>query len=160
DLSKSAAIVSIVRRIPRLLGYGYEYTSQAIVSDNTAAKSLWWQLLSGTVGLDGRPGTRAPHIWVEYQGKRLSTLDLFGKGFVLLVGSDGDAWCKAVPTVVARLGIDLVAYRIGPAGDLLDSKNRWKSRSGISAQGALLVRPDGFVAWRTRKQSGDLELEL
>jgi putative polyketide hydroxylase len=160
DLSKSAAILSLVRRIPRLLGYGYEYASQAIVSDKTSAKSLWWQLLSGTVGLDGRPGTRAPHLWVEYQEKRISTLDLFGKGFVLLVGSDGDAWCKAAPTVAAQLGIDLVAYRIGPAGELLDATNRWKSRSGISAQGALLVRPDGFVAWRARKQSGDPELEL
>lgn len=160
DLRKSAAILSFVRRIPRLLGYGYEYTSQAIVSDHTSAKSLLWQLLSGTVGLDGRPGTRAPHIWVEYQGKRVSTLDLFGKGFILLVGSDGDAWCKAASTVAARLLIDLVAYRIGPAGELFDSTNRWKTRSGISAQGALLVRPDGFVAWRARKQSGNLELEL
>lgn len=160
NLRKSAAILSIVRRMPRLLGYGYEYTSQAIVSDHTSAKSLLWQLLSGTLGLDGRPGTRAPHIWVEYQGKRISTLDLFGKGFVLLVGPAGDAWCKAASTVAARLSIDLVAYRIGPAGELFDSTNRWKTRSGISAQGALLVRPDGFVAWRARKQSGNLELEL
>jgi 2-polyprenyl-6-methoxyphenol hydroxylase-like FAD-dependent oxidoreductase len=160
DLSKSATILSIVRRIPRLLGYGYEYASQAIVPDNTSAKSLWWQLLSGKVGLDGRPGTRAPHIWVEYQGKRLSTLDLFGKGFVLLGGSDSDAWCKAACTMAARLGIDLIAYRVGPTGDLIDTQNRWKSRSGISPQGALLIRPDGFVAWRTRKQSGDLEQEL
>jgi putative polyketide hydroxylase len=133
NLSKRAALLSAVQRIPRLLGYGYEYASQAIVSDNTSAKSLLWQLLSGTLGLDGRPGTRAPHIWVEYRGKRISTLDLFSKGFVLLVGSDGDAWCKAASTVAARLEIDLLAYRIGPTGDLLDSKNRWKSRSGISA---------------------------
>jgi hypothetical protein len=160
NLRKSANILSIVRRIPRLLGYGYEYASQAIVSDNTSAKSLLWQLLSASVGLDGRPGTRAPHLWVEYQGKRISTLDLFGKGFVLLVGSDGDTWCEAASTVAACLGIDLVAYRIGPAGELLDPKNRWKSKSGISSQGALLVRPDGFVAWRSRKQSGNPQQEL
>jgi len=161
NLNRRAAIFAMLRRAPRLLGYGYEYVSQAIVSDNRSAKSLVWQLLSGTLGLDGRPGTRAPHLWVEYQGKRISTLDLFGKGFVLLVGSDGDAWCKAASAATVHLMIDLVAYRVGPEGcDLLDSKNRWPSRAGISAQGALLIRPDGFVAWRVRKQSGDLQQQL
>ncbi len=153
----------IFRRIPRLLGYGYEYTSAAIISDSKARpKSLLWQLLSGNglLGLDGRPGTRAPHLWVTCQGKRISTLDVFGKGFVLLTGSDGEAWRKNAPVVAERLGIDLSVYRIGPDGDLRAPAKSWQARAGISAQGVLLVRPDGFVAWRARKQPADLQQEL
>ena len=32
----------------------------------------------------GQPGTRAPHLWVEKGGARVSTLDLFERGWVLL----------------------------------------------------------------------------
>jgi 2-polyprenyl-6-methoxyphenol hydroxylase-like FAD-dependent oxidoreductase len=157
------SILALLRRIPRLLGYGYEYASPAIISEPGARpKNILRQLFSGTglLGLDGRPGTRAPHIWIEKQGQRISTLDLFGKGFVLLAGSDGNAWCKAASTVAVDLGIDLTAYSIGPAGDLLAPNKAWQASAGISARGALLIRPDGFVAWRSKKQTGDLQQEL
>jgi putative polyketide hydroxylase len=154
-------MLGLLRRIPRLLGYGHEYTSQAIISDGTTApKGILRQLLSGPLGLDGRPGTRAPHVWVECQDKRISTLDLFGTRFVLLAGPDGTAWCKAASTVAARLGIELAAYRVGPDGDLVDMENHWKSRAGIQTSGALLVRPDGYVAWRARRLVSDPWKEL
>jgi putative polyketide hydroxylase len=50
--------------------------------------------------------------------------------------------------VAAKLGIALAAYRIGPDADLLDPENGWRTRMGMGASGVLLVRPDGFVAWR------------
>jgi putative polyketide hydroxylase len=68
------------------------------------------------------------------------------KGFVLLTGSEGDAWCKGACSVAVRLGIDLAVYRIGPAGDLLARQKHWLASAGITAKGVLLVRPDGFVA--------------
>jgi putative polyketide hydroxylase len=157
------SITALIRRIPRLLGYGYEYTSAAIIADPKArARPFLWQVISGTglLGLDGRPGTRAPHLWVEYQGKRISTLDLFGKGFVLLAGPDGGAWQKSAADVACHLGLDLAAYRIGPTGDLVAPQRRWLANAGIAAKGAILVRPDGFVAWRARKQPADLQREL
>jgi len=157
------SLFALIRRMPRLLGYGYEYTSPAIMlAPGARPKSFLWQLLSGRglLGLDGRPGARAPHLWVERQGQRISTLDLFGKGFVLLTGPEGDAWCQAASAVAARLGLDLVVYRIGPAGDLLAPRHAWSASAGISDRGALLVRPDGFVAWRSRGQSGDLQQQL
>ena len=43
----------------------------------------------------GRPGSRAPHVLVPRDGERVSTLDLFGEGFVLLAGADGAAWRAA-----------------------------------------------------------------
>jgi putative polyketide hydroxylase len=157
------SIFALIRRMPRLLGYGYEYASPAIMAEPGARpKNLLWQLFSGTgfLGLDGRPGTRAPHIWVEKQGERISTLDLFGKSIVLLTGSDGDAWFKAASAAAGHLDIDLVTYRIGPAGDLLSTRKAWQASAGISAQGALLIRPDGFVAWRSKKQVGNPQGEL
>jgi hypothetical protein len=42
----------------------------------------------------------------------------------------------------------LVAYRLAADGDLLDREDGWQTKLGMSAAGALLVRPDGFVAWR------------
>ncbi len=123
----------------RILGYGYQYRSQAIISEDKAVKR---------VELDGRPGTRAPHIWVEKQGQRLSTLDLFGHDFVLLTGQEGAAWCEAAQEIASRFNVPLTAYRIGFQGDLLDPMNCWQQKAGIKADGALLVRPDGIVAWR------------
>lgn len=158
SLNKSLLRVpGFLRRIPWLLGYGYSYTSQAVISDGKSSfRGLLGQLLSGTPGFDGRPGTRAPHVWVEHQGRRISTLDMFGQRFVLLAGPAGAAWCRAASTVAARLNIDLSACCVGPAGDLLDRGHRWQTGTGISAQGAVLIRPDGFVAWRACKQPPDV----
>lgn len=136
----------------KLLGYGYQYQSRAIIPDGRR------KARSGD--LDGRPGTRAPHAWVERQGQRVSILDLFGHSFVLLAGHDGAAWREAACKAAACQNIDLVAYSVGPEGDLRDPESHWQMKAGISARGALLVRPDGFVAWRTSEQSGDLQQEL
>jgi hypothetical protein len=43
-----------------------------------------------------------------------------------------------------------VAYRVGPDGDVQDTDSEWQARAGIQADGAILVRPDGFVAWRSQ----------
>ena len=97
----------------------------------------------------GRPGTRAPHVWLDRDCQRLSTLDLFDGRFVLLTGAGGFAWREAAAAVAARLGIELAAYRIGQDADLLALESGWQAKLGISSEGAVLVRPDGFVAWRS-----------
>ena len=96
----------------------------------------------------GRPGTRAPHMLLERNGKCLCTCDLFGEHFVLLAGADGAAWRDAALQVANRLGIRLVARRIGAGADLVDVDGRWPSAYGVRASGAVLVRPDGLVGWR------------
>jgi putative polyketide hydroxylase len=96
----------------------------------------------------GRSGTRAPHMLLERNGKRLCTCVLFGEHFVLLSGADGAAWRDAALQVANRLGVELVARRIGAGGDLEDVDGRWPSAYGISSTGAVLVRPDGLVMWR------------
>lgn len=127
---------------PQALGYGYEYHSSAIISESQKSQPE---------RIDGHPGTRVPHLWIEHQGQRLSTLDLCGTGFLLLAGPAGAAWCKAARTLAQRLDLALTAYSLGPAGDLLDPEQCWPEKAGISTSGVLLVRPDGFVAWRANE---------
>lgn len=97
--------------------------------------------------LTGQVGTRAPHVWLESaDGERHSTLDLAGPGFTLLTGPDaqgGDAWQRAAE------GLAVTVRRIGPHAALRDVDGRWPAQVGLSADGALLVRPDGFVAARS-----------
>jgi len=96
----------------------------------------------------GRPGTRAPHIWLEREGKRLSPFDLFGLHFVLLCGEDGEPWRNVAHTLAIRFRLTLESYRVGRTGDLFDPDEHWYAAYGMTPQGAVLVRPDGFVAWR------------
>jgi putative polyketide hydroxylase len=101
----------------------------------------------------GRPGSRAPHVWIQQRGRRISTLDLFRGAFVLLAGPDAIAWFDAAPRAAAPFaGLQLDAHRIVDDG--------FAAAYGISAAGATLVRPDGFVAWRSKSSAGDLEAEL
>ena len=99
--------------------------------------------------LNGLPGSRVPYLWIERQGQRISTLDLFDGRFVLLTGAGEAAWNEAAATVAERLGIKLAVYRNGPHADLLAMDTAWEVQLGISSEGAVLIRPDSFVAWRS-----------
>lgn len=76
---------------------------------------------------NGQPGTRAPHAWIE-PGR--STVDLFRRGWVLV--ADHPQWEEAAAGLAVR-------YERVEQLDLF----------GLSAKGASLVRPDGYVAWRS-----------
>ena len=88
----------------------------------------------------GRPGTRAPHVWLERNGEKISTLDLFGRNFVLLAGPEGKSWRDSATACVQ-------VVVIGEDG-IVDPENAFPSAYGITSSGAILVRPDGFVGWR------------
>jgi hypothetical protein len=128
---------------------GYRYRSEAILSEDAASPSLDGIELLEHLELNGLPGTRVPHLWVERDGQRISTLDLLNGRFILLTGADGAAWCEAAAVLAAEQGIGLAAYRIGPDADLLDLEHGWSTKFGVSSEGAVLLRPDGFVAWRS-----------
>jgi putative polyketide hydroxylase len=94
--------------------------------------------------LTAQPGTRAPHRTVTLEGRTVSTLDLYGRNFVLLAAEQGAAWISAANHVTQRLDVPIDAYRFGE--DLSEAEGA--SAHGLGADGAVLVRPDGFVAWR------------
>jgi putative polyketide hydroxylase len=153
-----------IKKISLSSGHGYCYTSRAICEEDTSPLGGWtwrpWNFPSMFLSIDGRPGRRAPHVWVEHQGKRISTLDLFGKSFVLLAGADGSSWLDAAKEVSSALGVNVAAYCVGPEGDLVTAKGSFESAAGISSRGAILVRPDDFVAWRERRQPANYQAEL
>ena len=69
----------------------------------------------------GRPGSRAPHVFLDRAGRRISTLDLFDGQWVLLTGAEGSAWISAANKIPAAAEFSLICHRIGPEGDLQDS---------------------------------------
>jgi putative polyketide hydroxylase len=97
---------------------------------------------------------------VERAGAAVSTLDLVGRGFLLLAGPRGEAWGSAAQGAAEALGVDVDAYRVGSGGDLGDPDGGFAEVYGMGADGAVLVRPDGFIAWRTKEACDDAEAEL
>ncbi|KAH8653939.1 FAD-binding monooxygenase-like protein [Tricladium varicosporioides] len=155
-------IMGLIRRLHIMSGFGYTYSSRVVAKENTwpLGGITWraWSMPSMLLDLDGRPGSRVPHTWIEKEGKRVSTLDLVGKGFVLLAGSGGQSWVGAVQRASEKVGgVDVLAFAIGPEGDIIDAKCEFEVAAGISSTGALLVRPDGFIAWRERRMPIDCQ---
>lgn len=91
----------------------------------------------------GQPGTRAPHLWVTRGEERLSTLDLFQGGWVLL--AEDEHWSAAATGASARLGIKLECLRVG-VDVRPDDPEAFRTAFGLATTGASLVRPDGYVA--------------
>jgi 2-polyprenyl-6-methoxyphenol hydroxylase-like FAD-dependent oxidoreductase len=101
----------------------------------------------------GQPGSRAPHLWLIYNGRRVSTIDLMGH-HLLLAGAEGSQWIDAAREAAQQCnGLALDAYCVGR--DLADPGGHFPETYGISDGGASLIRPDGFVAWRSTAQVKD-----
>lgn len=99
------------------------------------------------------PGSRVPHAWLNTRlpGKQFSTMDLVGHGvFCLLTGIGGQQWKVAAEAAARTLGIEVRAYSIGWGQDYEDVYFDWARRREISDYGCVLVRPDRFVAWRSK----------
>ncbi|GDY31055.1 FAD-dependent oxidoreductase [Gandjariella thermophila] len=126
--------------------FGYRYDSAAVLADGPAPDGP----VEDPRKPSGHPGLRAPHVWLDRAGTRLSTLDLCHDAFTLLVGPDGAEWTTAARTAAGSCGVDLRTHHIGV--ELTDFEDRWLAAYGVTRTGATLVRPDGFVAWR----AGDL----
>lgn len=108
------------------------------------------------------PGARLPHVWVEYQGRRVSTLDLCGHGrFTLLTGIGGDDWVNGARVLSASLGVEVATVTIGPSGcDAMDIYADWYRACEVEEDGCILVRPDHHVAWRAATLSDNATADL
>jgi 2-polyprenyl-6-methoxyphenol hydroxylase-like FAD-dependent oxidoreductase len=124
---------------------GHHYRSGAILNepDDTAL------VYADPFKSRGLPGTRAPHFIIERDECRKSSLDLYGSGFVLLCGPDGDAWLNAAQQLASPV---LTVHQIDVPGSWRDPAKVFAKTYGVSSAGAVLVRPDGFVAWRAKTE--------
>ena len=101
------------------------------------------------------PGTRAPHVELSQSGTAVSTLDLVGINFILMTGHDGAGWHSPVAAAGGKFGIKIECHQVLRAasqGGLVDLHGDhavpFCAQYGIEPSGAVLVRPDGYVAWR------------
>ena len=136
--------------------FGAHYESAALVPDGTALPAVANPITEHVPS--ARPGSRAPHVWLERDGIRLSTIDLFGRAFVLLAGPAGKAWRDSARAAAEGLGVPIEAFTVGD--ELHDPENAWTSAYGVDADGAVLVRPDAHIAWRCRSGVPDPGGEL
>lgn len=137
---------------------GYRYARGAVLGVDPALP-----VVPEGMALTGEPGTRAPHMWLRRDGRRVSALDLYEKSFVLLCDARYPDWRAAAQQVAKRLSVPLEAFGIGsvPGADLVPEDGAdWAASHGTSAEGAVLVRPDGFVAWRSETAAADPEATL
>ena len=112
--------------------FGVRYLSSAVVGGRLA-------------------GQRAPHAWVTVQDRRISTLDLFADRLTLLTGPDGERW-RAEAAELADEGVPIVSYSVGR--EFADPDGAFAAAYGLGSGGAVLVRPDGYVAWDSAYSSG------
>lgn len=116
--------------------HGQVYRSAAVAPPPDDGGGSWELTPSG------RPGTKAPHVWLRKDGRTISAVDLYGDGFVLLAGPEGQKW----PQAAQRSGARIRAYVVGRDVHPCDADPC--AVYGIGPAGAAVIRPDGFVAWR------------
>lgn len=137
------------------VGFGYTYESEALVADGTPSR--WSRDPLDTFHPSTRPGGSLPDTWVETLVGRVALGDIVGRGrLVLIAGEKGQAWRDAADRIADERGIALDAFIIGGTkGDWLDIRGNWARAREHGPSGAILVRPDRFIAWRAMELAAD-----
>lgn len=92
------------------------------------------------------PGHHLPHMWLQKGERRASTRDLLVKDKCVLFATTKEPWSK--------LSSDLVHVEIidGAKENWEDVDGKWGELCDVSSNGAVLVRPDGIVLWKSKEQ--------
>lgn len=89
---------------------------------------------------------QAPQPQPSHQTTITSTLDLFGTNWVLLTEDSRYDWDAMIAS--KALGIKLDVVLVGKDCKF-ENEDTFRKAFGVRQTGAVLVRPDGIVAWRT-----------
>jgi 2-polyprenyl-6-methoxyphenol hydroxylase-like FAD-dependent oxidoreductase len=142
---------------------GYAYRRGAVIPEDTPMPE------AANPVTDYRPttwpGARLPHFWVSREGGPPTAIHdvLPPESYVLLTSPAGKAvWQAALSEAAAGLAMPVACFSIGPPGeaDLADAEGAWQRLSEVEPTGALLVRPDAHVAWRSRQAPASPAEEL
>ncbi|KAI4595199.1 hypothetical protein KJ359_007175 [Pestalotiopsis sp. 9143b] len=137
---------------------GPRYTSGAIVQE--ASKSATHeQTFDDPFNPSVQAGSRLPHVKLldtRIPTRKASTLDLVKHNFVLLAVNADSPWFKAAGSLSLEIDGFVVNNESSPFRDV---NNQVRKVTKLIDGAALLVRPDGFIAWRAPAvESGHLEL--
>ncbi|MFT5042467.1 MAG: hypothetical protein ACI8TX_003454, partial [Hyphomicrobiaceae bacterium] len=131
------------------LHLGFRYDQGALVADGSPEPPPATSV--GDYTPSTRPGSRMPHATILREGQTASTLDLVDQeNFTVLAGPTWQAWADAA----RQLGLPCVAE----GRDFQDVDGGWAAVRGIEDSGALVLRPDGHVAWRAQSDTATDEL--
>jgi hypothetical protein len=125
--------------------FGAAYASRAVVPDGTAPPQLANPITDYVPS--ARPGARAPHIVFGHAGRERSTINVVGQGFALLTAGDGGPWIAAANALAGNGALALKTLSI--------DEDAFASAYELDSSGAVLVRPDGHVGWRSRAMTQD-----
>lgn len=133
---------------------GYAYDQSNII--NYELGGVPQQTLS-SFNPQAAPGCRAPHLWLNApDGKEISTLDISDGQFALLCGEAGARWVEAAQQLNANeAGLPtLNSFRVAEDGDF-GTDPLFLELYGIGSGGCVIIRPDGFVAYRAKHTISD-----
>ncbi|KAJ9653206.1 hypothetical protein H2201_009166 [Coniosporium apollinis] len=136
---------------------GYRYPKGAIVPSEVGGSTELWEDPYAPLVM---PGSRLPHTWIVDKSspdKQTSTLDLVKTNFVLIATDDRSPWIQAANDVSLKIDTLVLSAESSPFADPLEKvKNLFKLREDE----ALLVRPDGYIAWRAPREGGGHSAKL
>jgi 2,4-dichlorophenol 6-monooxygenase len=131
---------------------GFAYASGAVLDDGTPPPPGHDSATEYVP--TARPGHHVPHAWLRFGGDRVSAIDLVAlDGLTLFAGAP--SWGAAAAAAAAATGCPIELVCFGDEGPVADPGGGYRKLCSIEAGGALLVRPDKHVAWRTTTRPAD-----
>ena len=121
---------------------GFCYERGAVIADRSVGENDGGRRYTAS----DRPGCRYPHAWIERDGRSISTLDLFDTRFTLVTGANAGRMGQAGRALSMPLQVHQLKEEVPGAA--------------AGRQGAVLVRPDGHVAWRALSEPENPAAEL
>ena len=132
------------------LDLGFEYTSEVILPEERTQATTKEHSDVTIYKPSTRPGCRFPHFWLDQKNKISSHSLLSYEKFTLILGSKANSWQEAIPSTSENYKVDIF-YLDEYSGKMEEVY----SHAEIESTGAILVRPDGQVAWRKKYLSKD-----
>lgn len=126
-----------IEEVPAIIvELGHRYEHSTAISYGPGVKAT---LFEDPFWPTGQPGSRAPHVWFRRGDGMVSLYDLFDvRKFVLLCSKRGTAWREVQESFPIGWPLKVVEVALG----------EFFSKYEIRDTGAVLVRPDGVIAWK------------